>query len=411
MKVPSFELQVRVARLQDHLRAQGIDGALLVQRADTLYYSGTAQNVHLYIPQAGRPLVLAYRDFARAQAESSWGVVPLTGLSKLPEFIAGAGNPLPNVLGLEFDVLPVSQFERYRRLWPEAAFRDISAAIRHQRAVKSDWELERLKEAAEIYPQLLIYARGVLRPGMTELELEGLLEGKARALGHGGFVRTRGFGSEFHFGAVTAGARAAVAGAFDGPVVGAGLSPEHPGGASVAGIAEGEPIIVDTVSVVRGYQIDQTRMFVLGRLSPELTEAYRVACEIEERLRRLLVPGRVAGQVYEEVLTWVKDNTPYAENFMGFAHSRVSFVGHGVGLELDELPTISRGAKDTLVPGMVIAIEPKFVFPGVGVVGIEDTVLVEGSAGASFLSKAPRELQIVETDGDAGGQKVDEALR
>lgn len=395
MRVPLFELQVRVGRFQDYLRSQGIDGALLVQRADTLYYTGTAQNVHMYIPKTGRPVVFVYRDFGRAQAESYWGAIPLTGLSKLPELIQGSGLPLPEVLGLEFDVLPVAQFERYRRIFSTVVFKDISGAIRRQRAVKSDWEIERLQETAEIYPKVLQYAKTILHPGITELELDGLLEGKARALGNGGYVRTRGFGSEFHFGAVTAGARATIASAFDGPVVGQGLCPEQPGGASEAAIQAGEPIVVDTVNVVRGYQVDQTRILAIGDLSEELKAAYAAACEIEERLRLALVPGRVTGDVYEEALVWIKENTPYSENFMGYGYSRVSFVGHGVGLELDELPTISRGGKEVLVPGMVIAIEPKFVFPGVGVVGIEDTVVVSDAGGARYITKASREIIFV----------------
>ncbi|MHB1654224.1 MAG: M24 family metallopeptidase [Desulfitobacteriaceae bacterium] len=395
MKVPFSELQTRVSGLQDDLRVEGIAGALLVQRADTLYYSGTAQNVHVYIPQNDRPIVLVYRDFSRAQAESHWGVIPLTGLSKLPELIQGTGLPLPEIIGLEFDVLPVALYERYRRLFPGAVFKDVSLAIRRQRAVKSGWEIERLEEAAEIYPEVLEFAKTVLHPGMTELELDGLLEGKARILGNEGYVRTRGFGSEFHFGAITAGVRATVPSAFDGPVVGEGLCPEQPGGASASEIRVGEPIVVDTVSVRRGYQIDQTRILALGDLAPELKEAYEVACQIEESLRRAMIPGRLAGEIYNEILAWVKENTPYTDNFMGYGASRVSFVGHGVGLELDELPTVSRGSREILVPGMVIAIEPKFVFPGVGVVGIEDTVVVEGEEGARFLSKAPRELILI----------------
>lgn len=389
------ELRQRVARLQNSLRQEGLDGALLVQRADTLYFSGTAQNVHMYISNAGDPVVLAYKDFARAQQESPWNVRQLTGLSKLPELIQQAGCPLPEILGLEFDVLPVSQFERYRKVFADTRFLDVSPFIRCQRAIKSTWELARLEESAKIYPQILAFAREVLHPGMTEIELEGLLAGKARALGHGGYVRMRSFGSEFHVGTVTAGWRAAVASYFDGPVTGQGISLENPQGASKERIREGEPIVVDMVTVVNGYQIDQTRILALGNLAPELEKAYGIACEIEEKIRKAMVPGKITGEIYDEIITWVYENTPYAENFMGYGLSRVSFVGHGVGLELDELPTISRGAKDALVPGMVLAIEPKFVFPGLGVVGIEDTVVVEGGEGARYLSIAPREIIII----------------
>jgi Xaa-Pro aminopeptidase len=395
MKVPLTELQERVSNFQEILQKRGIEGALLVQRADTLYYTGTAQNVHAYIPRDGRPIVLAYRDFLRAKSESSWEVIQLQGMSKIPNYIREAGLPLPEILGLELDVLPVNQFERYRQLFPDVMVVDVSTEVRLQRAVKSKWELARLEESAQIHTSVLEFAKEVLHEGMTEVELEGLLAGKARSLGHGGYVRMRGFDSEFHVGAITSGARATVTSCFDGPVTGQGISIAHPSGASMAQIKSGEPIVVDMVTVVHGYQIDQTRMFSLGPLSKELIKAYEVAREVEEKIRRALVPGRVAGEVYEEILTWVRENTPYEENFMGYGTSRVRFIGHGVGLDLDELPTISKGSKEVLKPGMVVAIEPKFVFPGIGVVGIEDTVVIEAEMGARYLSVSPRELIIL----------------
>ncbi len=395
MRVPFTELQERVSNFQDLLQGNGIGGALLVQRADTLYYSGTAQNVHVYIPANGKPIIMAYRDFLRAKLESSWDVVQLQGMSKIPKYIQEAGLPMPAIMGLELDILPVNQFERYRKIFPDVKLVDVSFVVRLQRAVKSKWELERFQESAHIHTLVLEFAKEVLREGMTEAELEGLLAGKARALGHGGHVRMRGFDSEFHVGAITSGARAAVSSCFDGPVMGEGISIAHPCGASMAQIKSGEPIVVDMVTVVHGYQVDQTRILCIGALSNELMAAYEVAKQVEEKIRRALVPGRVAGEVYDEILTWVRENTPYEENFMGYGASRVRFVGHGVGLDLDELPTISKGAKDVLKPGMVVAIEPKFVFPGVGVVGIEDTAVIADEEGATYISSSSRELYCI----------------
>ncbi|MDR3599599.1 MAG: Xaa-Pro peptidase family protein [Desulfosporosinus sp.] len=395
MKVPMIELQERVKKFQNSMQKKGIEGALLAQRADTLYYTGTAQNVHIYIPKEGTPVVLAYRDFVRAQQESPWDIIPLKGISEIPNYIQEAGLPLPGMMGLELDVLPVNQYERYRKTFPDTSLVDVSTEVRLQRAVKSEWELVRLEKSAQIHALVLEFAKEVLHQGMTEVELEGLVEGKARALGHGGYIRMRGFDSEFHFCVITSGARAAVASCFDGPVTGQGISIAHPHGATMAQIKPGEAIVVDMVTVVDGYQIDQTRILSLGPLSEELTKAYEVARQVEEQIRAALSPGRVAGEIYEEILMWVRENTPYEENFMGYGRSQVRFVGHGVGLELDELPTISKGSKEVLKPGMVIAIEPKFVFPGVGVVGIEDTVVIESERGARYLSTSPRELTVL----------------
>ncbi|HHY25571.1 MAG TPA: aminopeptidase P family protein [Desulfitobacterium dehalogenans] len=389
---PKSECERRVKGFQDILVQQGVDGALLVQRADTLYFTGTAQNVHLYIPQKGNPLVLVYRNIERARAESSWEVFPLTGISKLPELITEHGHPFPKVMGLEYDVLPVANYLRYKKVFEKTDLVDISYPLRLLRAVKSEWEIAQIEENGRIYTQLLEYASTVLHPGMSEIEFEGLLEAKARMLGHETMLRTRAFGFEFHFGGVVAGPQGAIPGYFDGPVVGLGASFAHPLGPSHTPIQAGDMIIMDLVIAQKGYQMDATRMLVMGEPSKKMEEAYRISCEIQERTRLALIPGRKAGDVYAEILNWVEKETPYADHFMGFQNNRVRFIGHGVGLELDELPTISKGAQEILAPGMTIAVEPKFIFPGEGAIGVEDTLVIEGKKGARFLTLAPKSI-------------------
>lgn len=386
------ECERRVKGFQDILAERDIDGALFVQRADTLYFTGTAQNLHLYIPKEGVPVVLAYRSVARAQAESPWEVIPLTGLSKLPDLIAEQGHPYPKVMGLELDVLPVTNYQRYQKIFANSEFVDISYSLRLLRSVKSEWEISQIEESGGIYTALLEYVPTILRPGMTEVELEGLLEAKARMLGHETMLRTRAFGFEFHFGGVVAGPQGTIPSYFDGPVAGLGASFAHPFGPSRTPIREGEAIMMDLAVAKNGYQIDTTRMLVIGKLSSKMEEAYKITLEIEEMTRRALIPGRKAGEIYEEILSWVEKETPYGNNFMGFQENRVRFIGHGIGLELDELPTISKGAREVLVPGMIVSIEPKFIFPGEGAIGIEDTLVIEGNEGARYLSSAPRDI-------------------
>ncbi|HVJ48531.1 Xaa-Pro peptidase family protein [Desulfitobacterium sp.] len=390
--VPIEELKRRWLGFQRILQSKNIEGTLLVQRADTLYFSGTAQNVHVYIPAIGEPLVMAYRDIQRAQEECPWEIVPLTGISKIPQLLAASNRKYPKVLGLEFDVLPVANYQRYGKAFVETQFVDIAYPLRLFRAIKSNWEIARIAETGKIYTALYDYVSTILHPGMSEVELDGLLELKARTLGHETMVRVRGFGSEFHYGQVSSGPRAALPSYFDGPLGGLGASYTHPLGSSHTQIVTGEPIIMDLVMVKEGYQIDTTRILVIGELSGAFRTAYESSLLVEEKTRQALVPGRTAEEVYEEILLWVQNETPYAENFMGFGPTQVKFVGHGIGLELDELPTISKGAKEVLQPGMTIAIEPKFVFPGKGAIGVEDTVVVEGKKGARYLCQAPREI-------------------
>lgn len=394
--IPVDELQKRLEGFQEILLNQDIDGALLVQRVDTMYFTGTAQDLHVYIPNTGKPVILAYRDLARAQAECPWEIMPLTGISKLPHLIGAAGHPFPKILGLECDVLPVVCFERYRKAFTETKFVDISYALRLLRAVKSKWEITQIEAASKIYSELLRDVSTLLRPGMTEVELESLLEVKARMLGHEPMIRLRSFGGELHFGGVTAGARAAIPTYFDGPIGGLGPSCAHPMGPSHTPIQIGEAIVMDFALVLNGYHADMTRMLVIGDLPEKFRDAYETSLVVEERIRQALVPGRTAGEVYDEILAWVEKETPFAENFMGFGSTQVRFIGHGIGLELDELPIIALGAREVLQPGMTIAVEPKFIFPGEGAVGIEDDLVIDGEKGARYLCSPPREIVRVE---------------
>lgn len=390
--IPAAELQKRLDRFQEVLRSKNIDGALLVHRVDTMYFTGTAQDLHVYIPNTGKPLILAYRYLERARKECPWEIMPLTGISKLPSLIGAAGHPVPKILGLEYDVLPVARFEQYRKAFAESKFVDISYALRFVRAVKSEWEIAQITKACDIYSKLLEYVPSILRPGMTEIELESLLGVKARLLGIEPIVRLRSFCGEIHFGGVTAGARAAVPTNFDGPTGGLGPSWAYPIGPSHNIIQAGEPIVMDFALAFNGYFADVTRMLVIGKLNGKFQHAYELSVEIEERIRQALVPGRTAGEVYDEIIAWVQEETPFAGNFMGFGSAQVRFVGHGIGLELDELPIICRGAKEVLQPGMIVAIEPKFFFPGEGVVGVEDDVVIESEMEARYLSSPSREV-------------------
>lgn len=392
----TVELEKRVRSFQKILHSKNVDGALLVQRADTLYFTGTGQEVHAYLPSDGEPIVFAYRDVGRAQAECPWEVIPLPSISKLPQLISTVGKSWPKIMGLEYDVLPVAYFDRYRNIFTETKFVDISYSLRLLRAVKSDWEVAQIEQGCRIYSTVLEYMGTILRTGMTEVELETLLEAKARILGHEPTVRARRFGTELHFSGIVAGPRAAVPTYFEGPIGGLGVSCSHPIGPSHTPIKPGEAIVVDIGVVINGYHTDLTRMFVIGDISHEFEKAYESSLAIQELIRKSLVPGRVAGEIYSEIISWVQKETPYAANFMGFGSSQVRFVGHGIGLELDELPVIGKGAKEVLQPGMIIAIEPKFVFPGEGAIGIEDNFVVESEKGARCLSSASRKIVRVE---------------
>lgn len=391
-KTPLRELEKRWKNLQKQMTEQGIGGALIVQRADLFYFSGTAQAAHLFIPLESAPQLLVRRNLQRARRESSLPQIePFTGWRELAELIREALAP-GALLGMELDVLPVNLFQRYKKLLEPLKITDLSPAIRRLRAVKSSFELKQMKKAAVLGEAVFAHAREVCRAGMSEIELAAQLEAFVRARGHQGAIRMRGFNQEMFYSHTMAGGNAAVPSFFDGPTGGSGLNPSYPQGAGTGIIKPGEPLLVDFVTVLGGYMVDQTRIFCLGDPGAKMIKAQETALRIKSALIEMGRPGTNGADLYQRAFE-IAGAASLADHFMG-AEEQVSFVGHGVGLELDELPVIARGLDVTLAEGMVFALEPKFVFPGRGAVGIEDTFVVR-PGGLEQITRFADAIQIL----------------
>ncbi|MDI6709718.1 MAG: Xaa-Pro peptidase family protein [Thermoanaerobacterales bacterium] len=381
------EYRRRQTAFQRLLAENGLDGAMIVEAADLVYLTGTHQNMHLYVPAEGQPLLMVRRDLNAAREDALVdNIVPLRSFRDLPRLMAEAGLRPPARLGLEFDILPVAFFQQYQRVFPETRFADCSAILRRQRAVKSDYERMLLREAGRRMDALYARLPEVIAVGRGEAEAAGRFEALARTAGHQGLVRMRGFNAEIFWGHFLAGESAARPGPFDGAAGGPGPGPAFRFGSSGRPIMRDEPILVDYPGVFDGYLVDITRIVVVGRLSAELVRAHEVALEIQEHLVREARPGATAGALYDLALGMARDAGLDAY-FMGYGNP-VPFVGHGVGIELNEWPVIARGAADVLEEGHVLALEPKFVFPGQGMVGIENTFIV-GAAGLERITNFP----------------------
>lgn len=375
-RTPATELKTRIATLQVHLAAQGLDAALILQNSDLYYFAGTIQQAHLYIPQAGEPLLMVRKSFERAVAESALErIVPITGPKRIPELLRSNGCPRPRTLGLELDVLPANLYLLYGDIFTNARLADVSAAIRTVRAVKSDHELGLIREAARRADQVAATVAEELQEGLTEIDLAGRIEARARRLGHQGIVRMRLWGSELFYGHIMSGAAAAVPSYLASPTGGAAVSPAIAQGPSFKTIGRNEPLLVDYVFVHQGYIADHARIFCLGDLPDELMRAHAAMLQLQEQLKAAAKPGTPAGDLYRMALEAATE-AGYGDHFMGVGEQRIRFVGHGVGLELDEFPFLAQGQALPLQSGMTIALEPKLIFPGAGVVGIENTHVV-----------------------------------
>jgi len=391
LSTPVTELDARLRELQRRLQARAVDGALILQNADLFYYAGTVQQSHLYVPAEGEPTLFVRRVLERARAESALAaIVPLASPKELGEALLRRYGALPQRLGLELDVLPVDRLHKLQRQLPGILPVDVSPDIVGQRAIKSEYEIGLLRQSAAIADAVCERLPELLREGLTEAEFAGKVEAEARALGHEGIIRMRGFNQEMFYGQLLVGPNGSVASFLDTPLGGSGLSAAVAQGVGMRRIGRGEPVVFDFVPVRHGYITDFTRILSLGPLPVQLRSAYEVALRIQAAVVEAARPGAPCRALYQ-IAVAAAERAGLGEHFMGYGTTRVRFLGHGVGLELDELPVIA--ANDTaLQAGMVFALEPKFVFPGVGAVGIENTWCVR-PGGLERLTLSSEELR------------------
>ncbi len=391
---PAEEIDRRIAAFQDGLRHDGLDAALVVQSADLVYLSGSAQNAHLIVPAEGEPLLLVRRDLERARTESALHrIEPFTSLRALPAALASIGLPEKLRLGLELDVLPAASYLRYRDLLPGAAVADCMPALWSARSRKSAWEVTRIRAACVQSQAAMEYAPQLLVPGRLECDVLSDLGHHMRLHGHEGTIRFRGINSEFLFGQVLAGESGAVPGPTETPLHGPGLSTAQGRGPSRRPLREGDSVVIDISGLSEGYVSDQTRTFFVGRADPLLLDAYATCRRILAGCAELLRPGTPGGAVYERGLE-IANEAGHGERFMGAGEGRVKFVGHCIGLELNEPPYLARGYEQPLEEGNVVAIEPKLAFTGLGAVGVENSYLI-GADGPIQLTGATEEPVIV----------------
>ena len=392
---PATELTNRFKKLQKEMSVHNFEAVLIIQNADLFYFTGSTQQGVLYVPTEGEPLYLVRKDHDRARMESGLKeVVPFSSPRDIKGILSDFNYPMPAKVGMELDVVPMTVLNRFVSAMGECGVADATPLVRTVRAVKSAYEINILKDAALIVDKVCKRAREVISEGMTDLALAAELEFAARKAGHQGLVRIRGFNNELFYGHVFSGTDSAVPSYSDTPLGGVGLSPSFPQGASYKKIRRHEPITVDFSGIFDGYIVDQTRMFSIGELPDQLSKAYNDMLAIQEHAKQVARPGVSWGGLYDECLQMACERG-YQDHFMGAKGAQVSFIGHGIGVELDEYPFIARGFNDyPLEQNMVFAFEPKAVYPGLGAVGVENTFWV-GKDGLKHLTFSDQELVVL----------------
>lgn len=387
---PKTEIDGRIGKLQGKLREQEIEAALITQSTDLFYFTGSCQKGHLVVPVQGEACYLVSKSFARAKRETPLGSVEYQqGLRELPGRVREAAGAVTR-LGMELDVLPAALYFRYKETFAGAELVDISPIIKELRMYKSPYEVGIMKKGAEISRGMLEAVPRFLKAGKKEVEFAADLERLARTLGHQGAVRMRQYNQEVFYGHIMSGANLTFSSFFDGPTGGPGLSPAYPQGPGWKVIQAGDIVLVDYVAVYNGYCVDCTRVFCLGTPSAALTKAHRDALLIHEEVIKAAKPGTPCSELAKLAFSMAAE-MGYEENFMGYGSDKAGFVGHGVGLELDELPVLTARQHYPLAEGMVFALEPKILFQGTAVAGVENTLYFNGS-NLEKLTLYPEEI-------------------
>lgn len=388
---PVAELSARIKKFQKGMAARDIAGALILQNTDLYYFTGRIWPAYLYIPAEGDPVFLN-RHRGEIEVPWTWPVVRLDKLNKLAGILQDFGLPASGSIGLELDILPVMVWQHLQKALPGRNFVDAGRLIRQVRAVKSSWEIDIMRSYAQNDLYLWGQIPEIISKVKTDLELSAAFEALARKLGQQGVIRLRGFNMELSFACVTAGEPGAMISSYDVPISGIGVSSFFPMGAAGTKLKPGQPIQIDFGSCYSAYILDHTRMFAINYLPKQAWHAFETALAIQQEMCTLAKPGASCGELFERARL-MAEKAGLIESFMGAAGG-VSFLGHGVGLEVDELPVLARGSKEVLEEGMVIAIEPKFALTGIGAIGIENSFLV-AKHGLEKITVCPDDLLVI----------------
>ncbi|MCB2199540.1 Xaa-Pro peptidase family protein [bacterium] len=368
------ELSRRLRGLQGSVQELGLDGALILQRADLVYFTGAAFQGALAMPTNGNPILFTWRGAGWLPENLPVETVPVRGMGKLADAMKQAGFGSWKRIGFEEDSLPVAHHKMLlNAIWDGGESIDISSKIRYQRAVKSEEELEQVRYSGKILATGFESLRDILQEGVYEYEAQALMDVAMRVAGDQSMTRTRAFNAEAR-GVVACGASAAATTAFDGPIGQPGRNPLAPMGAGGNPIVKNAPIIADHTAGYNGYMTDMTRTYYIGEIDQRFVDAHNFCVEIHKSVLRQMVPGAIPAEIYAWAVAEA-EKAGYGDNFMNRGDNRVRFLGHGVGIEMDEWPVLAKPFKEPLISGMVLAVEPKIIFEDGGV-GVEDTVVV-----------------------------------
>lgn len=382
--LPTADLSDKLARTRRLMADAGLDWIVVSDNASKYYYTGRVFIGNILLG-ADRILYFVRRPDGLAGDDVYYVHKP----ENIPDILHDLGIERLGRVGFELNQSSYGLIVRLAAALGVDIAGNADRVIMASRAVKTDYEISKIRESSVCLGEVYRTVPSLYAEGMTDVGLQIEIERISRLKGCLGLFRINGEEMELNMGSVLVGDNADAPATYDFAMGGAGVDPSLPAGANGTAIAPGHSIMVDTNGDFTGYMTDMTRTFVLGSIADTAVRAHRLTIEICDEMSRMARPGVRAADLYNRAIEMVKA-AGLAGFFMGHRY-QAGFIGHGVGVAINELPVIAPRSRDVLALNNVIAFEPKFVIPGTGAVGIENTYVVRAD-GLECLTDAPTNL-------------------
>lgn len=393
-KVPLSELEVRMSRFRAEMDKSEPQWELAVifSKINLYYFTGTMPEGMLIIPRDDEPVFWVRKSYDRASEESLFPTIkPMQSFREAAASMA----LIPETAHIETEIVPVAFLQRFQKYFPIKSIKSVDRFVNRTRSIKSDYELALIKASGEIHRRVLEdIVPMILKEGMSELELSAELFKIMLNEGHHGISRFGMFDTEMGLGQLGFGESSIYPTYFNGPGGNFGLCPAVPIlGSRENKLKNGDLVFIDIGCGVEGYHTDKTMTYMFGKpLSEKAVDAHKKCVDIQNRIADMLKPGNTPAEIYKTIMNSLDEE--FMDNFMGFGRHKVKFLGHGIGLQIDEMPVIAEGFTEPLEAGMVFAVEPKKGIAGVGMVGIENTFMVTKNGGHCLTGKNPGLIEV-----------------
>jgi Xaa-Pro dipeptidase len=386
---PASELNRRMSRFRKIMDAQNPEWemAVIFSKINLLYFTGSMPDGLLIVPRNDKAILWVRRSFERTSAESEFPYIRQMGSYR---DVAPNYTSLPKKVFLETEFVPLAMYKRFQKHFPFDDYHSLDYQLSITRAVKSPLEINFMEKAGAIHKRVLEdLVPEILKEGMSEADLAGELYRLMVHEGHQGTARFAMFDTEIVVAQLGFGESSLYPTNFDGPGGNRGLNAAVPGlGSRQRKLKKGDLVFIDMGFGVNGYHSDKTMTYMFGEpLDEKVIGIHKQCVEIQNKVAEMLKPGNVPEIIYESIMEGLSDE--FKENFMGFGDRSVKFLGHGIGLTVDELPVLAKRFNDPLEENMVFAVEPKKGIEGVGMVGIENTFVVTPDGGRCITGDNP----------------------